>query len=79
MKLSDFNNGNNFIIFATIISILLAKMLNDEEQNLIGNFLQSVGANITTIAAFNEYIQAIESKSTTKVEDTSDNKESGKC
>jgi hypothetical protein len=72
MKFNNFSNGVNFIIIATIISIVIAQILDDDEQNVLGNFLQSVGTNLSAIAAFDEYIES-------KAKDDKDNKELGKC
>lgn len=71
MKFNNFSNGVNFIIIATIISIVIAQILDDDEQNVLGNFLQSVGTNLSAIAAFDEYIES-------KAKDDKDNKELGK-
>ena len=67
--MKDCNNGINFIILATVISIVIAKMLDDAQQNVFGNFLQAIGSNISTIAAFDEYVQT---KSESKIDAAND-------
>jgi hypothetical protein len=70
--MKDCNNGINFIILATVVSIILAKILNDAEQNVLGNFLQSIGSNISTIAAYDAYIK-LKTEGTTEYIDKGNN------
>lgn len=72
------NNGINFIILATVISIIIAKMLDDDEQNVLGNFLQAIGANISTIAAYDEFVQTNPENSPTTASDQCNNSNNGK-
>lgn len=44
--------GFDFLIYATIISLLLAKDLSSPEQDLLGNFFIVLGQNLTTLAAY---------------------------
>lgn len=55
--MNNCNNGVNFIILATVISIVIAKILDDAEQLVLGDLLQSIGSNISTIAAYDAYIK----------------------
>lgn len=70
--MNNCNNGINFIIIATVISIILAKVLKDAEQIVLGDFLQSVGSNISTIAAYDAYIK-LKTEGTTEYIDKGNN------
>lgn len=39
----------NFLLLSTLISIVLAADLNQNEQIILGNFLQMVGQNLTSM------------------------------
>lgn len=58
MDLNNFKNCSNLVIFAAIISVVVSKMLTNDQQNLLGNFIQSVGTNISTIAACGSFAQS---------------------
>lgn len=51
------NSGFDFILYATAISFALARDLTTAEQDLVGNFFQIVGQNLTSIAAYNNDIK----------------------
>lgn len=57
MELCDFSHflnslsGCELILLASLISISIAKDLDDEELNILGNFLSSLGANLCTISS----------------------------
>lgn len=43
--------GYNLVIFSSLLSILIAKDLSIEDQNLLSSLLQSIGENLSIIAA----------------------------
>ncbi len=45
------NDGNQLILLAAMIAIILGKDLNSSKQNLLGSFLQTVGQNLTLLSA----------------------------
>ena len=47
--------GNSIVLLSSAISIILAKDLNSDEQNLLGNFLQAVGQNLEIISSQTSY------------------------
>ena len=47
-------NSSELILFASVVSIILAEGLDKSEINLLGNFVISVGSNLTSIAAQKE-------------------------
>ncbi len=65
MKNSSNIEGFQFVLQAALVSFILAKNLNAKEQELLGNFLQSVGTNLTNIAAF-EIVEELEEDNTNK-------------
>ena len=44
------NNGNELVIFSAVISILIAKDLSVNDQNLLSTLLQAIGQNLAVIA-----------------------------
>ena len=44
------NNGNELVIFSAIISILIAKDLSVNDQNLLSTLLQAIGQNLAVTA-----------------------------
>lgn len=44
------NYGNELVIFSAIISILIAKDLSVNDQNLLSTLLQAIGQNLAVIA-----------------------------
>ncbi len=47
--------SNNLFISAFLISLIMAKDLNIQEQNLFGNYLQIIGQNLTSLATFEDF------------------------
>lgn len=54
-------SGFDFILYATLISFAIARDISPEEQDLFGNFLQIIGQNLTSMAAYTNDIQDIKS------------------
>ncbi len=50
-------SGNEFAIIGAIVGYLLAKNLDIDEQNSLGNFLELVGQMILAIASQNQVKQ----------------------
>lgn len=71
--MKDCNNGINFIILATVISIVIVKILDINQQNVFGNFLQAIGSNISTIAAYDEYINTLSENAVDSASDNNSN------
>jgi hypothetical protein len=46
--------GFSFILYATLVTFVIANNLEPAEQEMLGDFLQIVGANLSIIASFNE-------------------------
>ena len=44
------NAGFNLVIFSSLLSILIAKDLSVDDQNLLSVLLQSIGQNLAVIA-----------------------------
>ena len=44
------NYGNELVIFSAIISILIAKDLSVNDQNLLSTLLQAIGQNLAVTA-----------------------------
>lgn len=44
------------ISLASALAVIISKDLNVNQQNVIGNFILSVGVNISTIASQSEYL-----------------------
>ncbi|MDF2865580.1 MAG: hypothetical protein K0R72_389 [Clostridia bacterium] len=57
------NDSASFILYAVLISIALAKNLEPAEQNLLGIFLQEVGGNLSSMAAFEKFCEDVEGSS----------------
>ena len=55
----NFSNtcGFDFILFTTSISLFLARDLNGDEQNLLGNFFLLLGQNLITTSTYCGYIE----------------------
>ena len=58
------NNGNELVIFSAIISILIAKDLSVNDQNLLSTLLQAIGQNLAVTGA-------VQSKCEEKIQDNS--------
>jgi hypothetical protein len=43
--------GEELVLIASIIAIKLSENLNNDEINILGNFLSSIGQNLNLIAA----------------------------
>lgn len=52
----NINCCNNLFMSYLVISIILAKDLSSAEQNLLGNYLQIIGQNITSLSTFSEIL-----------------------
>lgn len=47
------NSGSQLAILSSLIAALIAQELTVDEQNVLGNFIVSVGSSLLTIAAQN--------------------------
>lgn len=52
----NINCCNNLFMSSFVISIILAKDLSNVEQNLLGNYLQIIGQNLTSLSTFSEIL-----------------------
>lgn len=52
----NINCCNNLFMSSFIISIILARDLSSVEQNLLGNYLQIIGQNLTSLSTFSEIL-----------------------
>lgn len=52
----NINCCNNLFMSSLVISIILAKDLSSVEQNLLGNYLQIIGQNLTSLSTFSEIL-----------------------
>lgn len=52
----NINCCNNLFMSYLVISIILAKDLSSAEQNLLGNYLQIIGQNLTSLSTFSEIL-----------------------
>lgn len=52
----NINCCNNLFMSSLVISIILAKDLSSAEQNLLGNYLQIIGQNLTSLSTFSEIL-----------------------
>lgn len=52
----NINCCNNLFMSYLVISIILAKDLSSVEQNLLGNYLQIIGQNLTSLSTFSEIL-----------------------
>lgn len=43
--------GTDLVLLAAMVSIILAQDLDSLQQNILGNFIQTVGQNLTVMAA----------------------------
>lgn len=68
---NDNINGFSLILYALLVSFVLANNLDFDEQQLVGTFLANVGENILAISTYNEYIEIINDKN--KVDDNNNN------
>lgn len=55
---------DELVALSSIISIALAKDLTTDEVNALGNFLSSIGQNLSTIATQREFNEVCKGKST---------------
>ncbi|WP_026884152.1 hypothetical protein [Clostridium akagii] len=53
---------NDLAVLATAISIVLTEDKSASENNVLGNFISSVGASISTIASKQELVESLEDK-----------------
>lgn len=58
----------NFLLLSTLISIVLAADLSQNEQIILGNFLQMVGQNLTSMTTI--YDLCIQKNSDTTISST---------
>ena len=54
MESDCFNLGSELVFLGVIISIVLACQLNNDDQDILANFLQAVGQNLSLINAVGE-------------------------
>ena len=54
---NDNINGFSFILHSTLVSFVLANNLDAAEQEILGIFLDDIGSNLLSIAAYNKYIE----------------------
>jgi hypothetical protein len=61
--MTDVNNvtGEQLAILASVIASVIAQDLTTSEQNVLGNFLVTVGSALMTIAAQNEALSKAQS------------------
>lgn len=52
----NINCCNNLFMSSFVISIILARDLSSVEQNLLGNYLQIIGQNLTSLSTFSEIL-----------------------
>ncbi len=45
------NAGNNLVLSAAFVSVALGKGLSNSELDMLGNYLQTIGQNLTSMAA----------------------------
>ena len=57
MKLLEEYSPNELASLANTIGVIISKNLNANQQNVIGNFIESVGVNISAIASQEEYLE----------------------
>ena len=65
--------SNKFILSATFVAMWLANNLDESMQNLVGNFLQTVGQNLSSISSLNSDENSICNNTPTKCEDETNN------
>lgn len=51
--------GTDLILLAALVSIILAQDLDSLQQNILGNFIQAVGQNLTILAASRTHCNVI--------------------
>jgi len=56
------DEAENLFISTFLVSLTLARGLNSEEQNLLGNYLQAIGVNLCAISNFNTYFNSNNNK-----------------
>lgn len=64
MSLFDSITPEDLSILANVVAISLTEGKSPDENNVLGNFLTAVSANILTIAAQQENFKSIEEKQT---------------
>lgn len=57
------------VSLANTVGVIICKNLNINQQNVIGNFIESVGVNLSAIASQDEYLK-------NQAEDPNENEES---
>ncbi len=62
MSFLDSISPEDLAILTTIISIILSEDKSASENNVLGNLISSIGANISTIASQQEHLQSLEDK-----------------
>lgn len=65
--------SNKFILSATFVAMWLANNLDESMQNLVGNFLQTVGQNLSSISAINSDENFFCNSTSTQSEDETNN------
>lgn len=47
-------SGAELVLLSSVLAILISENLDNDDINTLGNFLSSLGQNLTTIASANE-------------------------
>lgn len=47
-------SGAELVLLSSVLAILISENLDNDDINTLGNFLSSLGQNLTTIASSNE-------------------------
>lgn len=58
----DSLSPKDLAILATAISIVISEDMSTSENNVLGNFISAIGANISTIASQQELVESLEEK-----------------
>jgi len=66
--------GFDFVLYSTLVSFVIAKNLEPAEQTMLGIFLDDIGSNLLSIAAYNRYVKA-KCENTTDIDDTNNETE----
>jgi len=70
MKNCNNIDGFDFILHSTLVSFIIASNLEPAEQTILGIFLDDIGSNLLSIAAYNRYIKNKCENSTDKTDVT---------
>ena len=57
MKKIEEYTPNELASLANTVGVIICKNLNINQQNVIGNFIESVGVNLSAIASQEEYLK----------------------